>query len=431
MKSTHKTTKKVTKAPKKKGATKVVKKSAPKKGAAKKVTKSPAIKKTTKTVKKASPAKAPAKKKTKKALPSKTKKSAQKAATPQKSIPVKKTVTAQPATPNEADVKTLMHIAPELDMVAFRHAVFDNQKMDLVYSSDDTAVVCKVLSGNHKWTVDMRTSVEKSAWTDETGKTIYPCANILIQSSILASIEPTSEIHAAIVLVQGTIRNDEQVVDYLKKHGIQLLKYAPQKSEAICDLHKFLEETFAPALGYIGKSKSSSATKKAETTSVRKAAKSPYDTFMATVATLGPIGYFPKGSGTLGALVALPIAYILNRISPPLLWISTLFLILLGLVAVQQFTADKKEKDPGCVIIDEVVGQLIAFWLIAPEFMHWPILFAGFALFRFFDIFKFGSVAFWDRRKNPVGVMMDDVTAGIFSGFILVMMQLLIQFFVS
>ncbi len=151
---------------------------------------------------------------------------------------------------------------------------------------------------------------------------------------------------------------------------------------------------------------------------------------LAPLATLWKIGLFPKGAGTIGSLVALPIAYILNRYSITMLWILTFVLAIVGIKAIQQYTADKKEKDPSEVIIDEVVGQLITFSIVISDFMHWPMLIAGFVLFRFFDIFKWGAVAFWDRRKNPVGVMMDDVTAGIFSAFILAMAQvLMVEYF--
>ena len=143
-------------------------------------------------------------------------------------------------------------------------------------------------------------------------------------------------------------------------------------------------------------------------------------------ATLGPLGFFPKGPGTIGSLVALPVAYLLNKLYLPALWIFALIMFFVGLKAVQKYTADKVEKDPGCVIIDEFVGQMIPFMVIIPELLHASIIFLAFALFRLFDIFKFGPVAMYDRRKNPVGVMMDDVVAGIFAGFILAMLQLCI-----
>ncbi len=153
--------------------------------------------------------------------------------------------------------------------------------------------------------------------------------------------------------------------------------------------------------------------------------RNPQTWSLAPLATLGPVGYFPKGAGTLGALIALPIAYFVSSLSIYLLWGVTLFFCGAGLIAIQQFTADKVEKDPGCVIVDEVAGQLTTFLVVIPCLMHWPMLFLGFALFRFFDICKFGPVAFWDRRKNPMGVMMDDITAGILAGFVLAIVQAL------
>jgi len=144
---------------------------------------------------------------------------------------------------------------------------------------------------------------------------------------------------------------------------------------------------------------------------------------VAPLATLGPIGYFPKGSGTIGSLIALPIAYCASSLSIYVLWAVTLAFFAFGLWAITQFTENTTDKDPSCVIVDEVVGQLITFLVIMPYFMHWPVLLLGFVLFRFFDIFKFGLVAFWDRRKRPLGVMMDDVAAGILAGFVLAILQ--------
>ena len=145
----------------------------------------------------------------------------------------------------------------------------------------------------------------------------------------------------------------------------------------------------------------------------------------APLATLGPLGYFPKGPGTIGSLVALPIAYLASTTSIYLLWFVALLFFILGLIATHQFTKNSQEKDPGCVIVDEVAGQLVTFLVIIPPFMHWDMLLLGFIFFRVFDIFKFGPVAYWDRRKNPLGVMMDDITAGVFAGFVLSIVQTL------
>lgn len=146
--------------------------------------------------------------------------------------------------------------------------------------------------------------------------------------------------------------------------------------------------------------------------------------YLTKLATLGPVGYFPKGAGTLGSLAALPLAYLASNLGLPFLWGLTALVFILGLKSVEKFTANMTEKDPNCVIIDEVAGQLMAFLTILPDFMHWPMLLLGFVLFRFFDIFKFGLVAFWDRRKKPLGVMMDDIAAGALTGLILTIVQI-------
>lgn len=151
--------------------------------------------------------------------------------------------------------------------------------------------------------------------------------------------------------------------------------------------------------------------------------KNPHTWSLASLATLGPLGYFPKGPGTIGSLVALPIAYMASTTDIYLLWLISLIVFVLGLVAITQFTTNSQEKDPGCVIIDEVAGQLVTFLAIIPPLMHWHMLLLGFILFRIFDIFKFGPVAYWDRRKNPLGVMMDDIMAGTLAGFVLAIVQ--------
>ena len=90
-----------------------------------------------------------------------------------------------------------------------------------------------------------------------------------------------------------------------------------------------------------------------------------------------------------------------------------------------------KNDDPQEIVIDEVVGQLLAF-VLSFSFLLLSndngILLNGngfrltffvvmpFVLFRFFDITKPSLVGYFDRIKNAFGVMMDDVIAGIFAG---------------
>jgi len=74
-------------------------------------------------------------------------------------------------------------------------------------------------------------------------------------------------------------------------------------------------------------------------------------------------------------------------------------------------------KDPGQVVIDEVCGMAVALWglPLTPFFAV-----GGFALFRLFDIIKPFPIRWFDRRiKGGVGIMLDDVIAGIFTNILL------------
>ena len=69
--------------------------------------------------------------------------------------------------------------------------------------------------------------------------------------------------------------------------------------------------------------------------------------------------------------------------------------------------------DPGWVVIDEIAGMLVA---VAGIPWNWKNALVVFLLFRFFDVCKFGPVAWMDARKGPFYVVADDVAAGICAG---------------
>ncbi|MFK7881962.1 phosphatidylglycerophosphatase A, partial [Roseobacter sp.] len=75
------------------------------------------------------------------------------------------------------------------------------------------------------------------------------------------------------------------------------------------------------------------------------------------------------------------------------------------------------------IVVDELVGQWIALlplsyaaWSMGIDILDmWPGWITAFALFRLFDILKPGPVGWADRRGDPLGVMLDDVIAGVFA----------------
>ena len=137
------------------------------------------------------------------------------------------------------------------------------------------------------------------------------------------------------------------------------------------------------------------------------------------LAELGPIGRLPTAPGTFGSLlaaVAAPWIFIpLSAWSRGLLLIA---LFLLGSLAAARSEAFYQRKDPGSVIIDELLGQWIVF--IPLQEAAWPWLGAGFVLFRLFDIVKPWPVrASEDWLPGGFGVMLDDVVAGLYGGLCL------------
>jgi len=134
------------------------------------------------------------------------------------------------------------------------------------------------------------------------------------------------------------------------------------------------------------------------------------------LATLGPIGYLPA-PGTMGTLVTLPLAYGLALLRMPMGWhlaivvgVTFLSFRIIGR-ALEQF----KLRDPAEIIFDEVVGCLVTFVGIPAS----PLaFFVGFAAFRFFDILKPLGIRKCEMLYGPLGVVMDDIFAGIFANLV-------------
>ena len=136
------------------------------------------------------------------------------------------------------------------------------------------------------------------------------------------------------------------------------------------------------------------------------------------LATAGGVGFLPVAPGTAGALVGILIFVIFSPVHPVLLGLSLAALLYLGAWASDGAEARFGRKDDGRIVIDEVVGQLVTLLPLtlrpgAGGPAPWAWLVSGFVLFRVFDIWKPGPVAWAERRfQGGMGVMMDDVVAG-------------------
>lgn len=171
------------------------------------------------------------------------------------------------------------------------------------------------------------------------------------------------------------------------------------------------------------------------------------------IAVAGGLGYVPIAPGTAGSfggvLLFLLMLYVSPGISPTGFLALFAFVVgvlsLLGIRAAGRAEVDFGRRDDGRIVIDEVVGQLIALLplaLLVPPgriadeglFLVFPGVVTGFVLFRLFDVWKPGAIRWAERRfEGGLGVMADDVVAGLYAGFGLFVLQLFVfeRFFSS
>ena len=140
------------------------------------------------------------------------------------------------------------------------------------------------------------------------------------------------------------------------------------------------------------------------------------DILLCNLATLGPIGHVRPASGTIGSLVALGTGYMIASFSLGVLVATILVVAILGIFAAQRYGQRTGKKDASEVIIDEVAGQWIPLVIIPLE-VEWYL--AAFLLFRFFDISKIGPVGHAEKFTGGIGVMADDLVAGILAAVVL------------
>ncbi|HKN83469.1 MAG TPA: phosphatidylglycerophosphatase A [Pyrinomonadaceae bacterium] len=135
------------------------------------------------------------------------------------------------------------------------------------------------------------------------------------------------------------------------------------------------------------------------------------------IATCG-VGYLPLIPGTFGSLLGVAIFLLLVRV-PVLVLLSIVVITFAGIWAGSRAEELSGRKDPGKVVIDEVAGQMIALFPLT-LFTRWSItaVIVSFTLFRFFDIVKPYPAGRFERLKGGLGIMCDDLVAGVYAAVI-------------
>jgi len=133
------------------------------------------------------------------------------------------------------------------------------------------------------------------------------------------------------------------------------------------------------------------------------------------VATAAGAGFSPVAPGTAGALVGVVLFFPLAELGPWLYALAALGLLSLGVRAASEAERCYGRKDDGRIVIDEVVGQLLALLpLTLPGLgAGWLPVVTGFVAFRVFDVWKPALARRAEQMGGGAGVMLDDVVAGV------------------
>jgi phosphatidylglycerophosphatase A len=134
-------------------------------------------------------------------------------------------------------------------------------------------------------------------------------------------------------------------------------------------------------------------------------------------------GLSPRAPGTVGTLVAIPIAHALWAWSNDVVFLAvTITLLFAGAWAAQRTGAALGVADDGAIVIDEIVAFLLVLFFVGSDARRIAL---AFVLFRLFDIVKPPPIRTIDARmKSGVGVMVDDIVA---AGFALVVHALVVR----
>ncbi len=135
------------------------------------------------------------------------------------------------------------------------------------------------------------------------------------------------------------------------------------------------------------------------------------------------IGNIPFAPGTFGSILGLALCFVLAGLKLPLAIIFTVLFIIVAVWIANGAEKVLKKNDPGCIVIDEIAGMAVT--LVGLPFNLTTAL-IGFIIFRILDILKPFPIRSLDKRvSGGVGIVLDDVVAGIFANLLLRILQLI------
>ncbi|RZB35305.1 MAG: phosphatidylglycerophosphatase A [Desulfobacteraceae bacterium Eth-SRB1] len=129
------------------------------------------------------------------------------------------------------------------------------------------------------------------------------------------------------------------------------------------------------------------------------------------------IGNIPFAPGTFGTILGLPLCFLLAKTELPVAVLLTVIFIIFAVLISHDAEKILKKNDPGCIIIDEIAGLMVALFGLPFNVIYAS---AGFAIFRFFDILKPFPIRLIERKlSGGTAIVLDDVAAGICTNLVL------------
>lgn len=135
----------------------------------------------------------------------------------------------------------------------------------------------------------------------------------------------------------------------------------------------------------------------------------------------------PFAPGTFGSLVGIAVFWLMASLAaiPYALIVSALFVV--GVFICGTTAQDMGAVDPGSIVYDEIVGFLVAMFMMP---LGWRWIAAGFVIYRVFDIWKPAPIHLVEQNLGlGLGIMTDDIIAGIYTLIILQAARMLIRRF--
>ncbi len=134
-----------------------------------------------------------------------------------------------------------------------------------------------------------------------------------------------------------------------------------------------------------------------------------------TLSTFFFIGYLPLIPGTFGSIAGL-LLFWLSGANPAFHLVILSALLFIGLAVAKDAEVIFGRKDSSRIVIDEVCGMLIALLFLPADIR---VVITAFLLFRILDAFKAWPASKAEELPQGIGVMADDIVAGIYTNIIL------------